>query len=201
MNNNSPFPFHRCSAIIIAGGKSSRMKSDKKYLKINETILLDKVVSQMEELFSDVIISTSPNSGVNSGKIKVVIDEFVDRGPLSGILSGLRGSKNDNNFIIAVDIPEISPELISEMYTYSEDYEIVVPESGKNKIEPLFGFYNKSIIPVIRKNLLMGENKILKIFDETETKIIRMRNRNWLFNINTEEDYKNYLVYLKNQQK
>lgn len=200
MNKKFLSPIDKCSAIIIAGGKSSRMNSDKKYLKIDDTILLDKVVSQMKELFSDVIISTSKNSGIISGKVPLVFDKYTNRGPLSGILSGLLGSKNEKNFIIAADIPEISTELISEMYDYSADYEIVVPESGKNKIEPLFGFYNKSTIPVIKENLKMGKNKVLDIFGKISTKIIRMGNTDWFFNINTEEDYKDYLTYLKNRK-
>ncbi|MCK5005004.1 MAG: molybdenum cofactor guanylyltransferase [Candidatus Aminicenantes bacterium] len=177
------------------------MNTDKKHLKINDSSLFDRVLSQTEKLFKNIVISSSNNEEIQSGRFRVVNDIYSNRGPLSGILSGLIGSANEKNFIIAADIPELSTELISEMYNFTDEFEIVIPESGINKIEPLFGFYNKSTIPVIRKNLSMGKNKILDIFENTTIKIVRMKNTDWYFNLNTEEDYRKYLLYLNNRDK
>lgn len=177
------------------------MNTDKKYLRINDSSLFDRVLSQTEKLFKNIIISSSKNKEIKSGKFRIINDLFSNRGPLSGILSGLIGSENEKNFIIAADIPELSIDLIEEMYNFTDEYEIVIAESGENKIEPLFGFYNKSTIPVIKKNLRMGKNKILDVFENTTIKIVRMKNTNWYFNLNTEEDYKNYMFYLNNRDK
>ena len=201
MDKKNSFPISACTAIILAGGKSSRMNTDKKYLKINDSSLFDRVLSQTEKFFQNIIVSSSQNKEIRSGKFRIVYDVYSNRGPLSGILSGLIGSATEKNFIIAADIPELSAELISEMYNFTDDYEIVIAESGAGKIEPLFGFYNKSTIPVIKENLSMGKNKILDIFENTTIKIVRMKNTDWYFNLNTEEDYKRYLLYLNHRDK
>lgn len=201
MNKKNLFPIRACTAIILAGGKSSRMNRDKKNLKINDSSLFDRVLSQAEKLFQNIIVSSSQNKETKSIRFSIVNDIYNNRGPLSGILSGLIGSENEKNFIIAADIPELSAELISEMYDFTDEYEIVIAESGENKVEPLFGFYNKSTIPVIRKNLSIGKNKILDIFENTTIKIVRMKNTDWYFNLNTEEDYKKYLSYLYKRDK
>jgi len=201
LNKKSLFPITSCTAIVLAGGKSSRMNTDKKHLRINDSSLFDRVLSHTEKLFQNTIISSSHTNEIKSGKFKVVYDIFSNRGPLSGILSGLAGSENEKNFIIAADIPELSMDLIEEMYGFTDEFEIVIAESDTNKVEPLFGFYNKSTIPVIKKNLSMGKNKILDIFENTTIKIVRMKNTNWYFNLNTEEDYKRYLLYLNKRDK
>ena len=93
MSANNLFPISDCTAIILAGGKSSRMNTDKKYLKINDITLIDKVLMQTEKLFQNVMISASQNMFIKSGGHKVVNDIYSNRGPLSGILSGLLGSE------------------------------------------------------------------------------------------------------------
>ena len=197
MDKTSLFPIRDCTAIILAGGKSRRMSFDKKYLKIEGSFLLDRVISNVSELFSDIIISTTENFNSKYPNINIVRDTFLNRGPIGGILSGLENSLSDKNFIIAADIPEISGELISEMYLFTGNHEIVIPQSGTLQPEPLFGFYKKSIIPYLRKNLSEGNNKIIDIYNHTTLKTIDMKSSDWFFNLNTESDLSDYLTYLK----
>jgi len=191
------FPIRDCTVIILAGGKSRRMSSDKKYLKIEGSFLIDRVISNVSELFVNIMISTSEEINSKYKTIKIIHDTFLNRGPLAGILSGLENSPSEKNFIIAADIPEISRELISEMYQFTEKYEIVIPRSGSMKPEPLFGFYKKSIIPYLEENLSKGNNKILDIYKYTTLKTLDMKRSDWFFNLNTESDLSGYLTYLK----
>jgi len=190
------FPIKNCTAIILAGGKSSRMPINKKYLKIENSFLLDRVISNASDLFENIIVSTSEEFSSEHKNIKIVLDTYINRGPLAGILTGLKNSLNDNNFIIAADIPEISKELISELYSFTEKHEIVVPRSGEKKLEPLFGFYKKSIIPYLEENLSKGNNKVLDIYKHSLLKIVDMKRSDWFFNLNTEPDLLSYLSYL-----
>ncbi|MEN8222324.1 MAG: molybdenum cofactor guanylyltransferase [Acidobacteriota bacterium] len=197
MEKNRNFPINNCTAIILAGGKSRRMSIDKKYLKIEGSFLLDRVISNVSKLFANVLISISDDVNYKHKNIKIVRDTFIGRGPLAGILSGLKNSSSERNFIIAGDIPEISIDLISELYSYAEKYEIVVPRSSEKKLEPLYGFYNKSIIPNLEESLLTGNNKVIEVYNHVSLKIVDMKKSAWFFNLNTESDLSGYLSYLK----
>ena len=185
--------FKNSNAVILAGGEGRRMKSDKKFLKFKKHILLEKVVSQVTVLFDNVYISISKNSDFRLPEFKTVRDIIPGKGPLMGILSGLTESDKNINFVIAADIPEINGEFISKLYSYTQDFEIVVPVSGKDKYEPLFAFYNKSIVNEIRSLIDSGTNKIIPLFFRCRTKFIQFENTGWYRNLNTPEDYNDYL--------
>lgn len=190
-------PFKNSNAILLTGGKSRRMKKDKKFLKTEKGILIDGVISQIERLFNDIYISVSKTSDFVFPGYKIIRDLFPDKGPLMGILSALAESDKKTNFVIAADIPEINKDFISELHSYTGDYDIVVPVSGKDKYEPLFAFYNRSVINEIKSMIDSGTNKIVPLFFRCRTKFVKMEKNNWYRNLNTPEDYLGYLQSLK----
>ena len=200
MSLNPLFPITGCTAVILAGGRSSRMGFDKKNLEIDGTFLINRVIANAQELFSEVLITASEKIEIRNKHIKVVIDSVKNCGPLSGIHSGLYNSSTENNFVIAADIPEISADLISEMYSYSDQYEIVIPRSKDLKPEPLFGFYKKSVLPVIEMNLNNGNRKVSDIYRSSNLKLVEMKQTGWYFNLNTPHDLSDYLSYLNRKQ-
>jgi molybdopterin-guanine dinucleotide biosynthesis protein A len=156
-------------------------------------MIIEKIIGEIEEYFDEIIISADSKKMFECYPHKVVIDEKTDQGPLMGILSGLRASKNTINFVIACDIPEINISFIEEMITYTNKYDIVVPISGENKFEPLFAFYKKRLIPFIEKLLCQNERKISNLFPMCQTKYIPIESNGWYHNLNTMEDYHDYV--------
>lgn len=185
------------SAIILAGGNSTRMNRNKANMKISGVSLIERTYRSLEQYFEEIIISSKSGVMFDFLPHKVAVDEKPDRGPLMGILSGLKASKNPVNFVIACDIPEINYSFVDEMISYVKEYDIVVPVTGENKYEPLFAFYNKSLIPTIENLLIHGSRKISKLFSECKTKYLQMKNRKWFLNLNTIEDYNDYMDLLK----
>ena len=92
-------------AIILAGGRSSRMGFDKARLEINGETLLDRLVRLLSPLFNGILISASSNTSLTNNALRHVIDEQPDRGPLMAIYSCLKASPSNINFVIACDIP------------------------------------------------------------------------------------------------
>lgn len=189
--------FQNSNAVILAGGEGRRMKSDKKFLQVKKGILIERVVLQVTEFFDNVYISVSKNSDFKLPGFKIVRDIIPGRGPLMGIISGLTESDKNINFVIAADIPEVNLEFIKKLYSYTQDFDIVVPVSGKDKYEPLFAFYNKTIINEIRSLIDSGTNKIIPLFFRCKTKFIQMDDTGWYKNLNTPEDYEDYLKSLE----
>jgi len=181
------------TAVILAGGKSRRMKGHKALLPVSGLRLIEKVARNIEDYFQEILISAHSKELFDSLPYRVVIDNQRDQGPLMGILSGLQACATPVNFVIACDIPEIDTSFFQQMITYTGEYEIVVPVTGENKFEPLFAFYNKNLIPRIEDLLNHQTRQIIKLFPMARVKYIPMADNGWLYNLNTESDYRDYL--------
>ena len=185
---------NRISAIILAGGKSSRMNEDKALIPISGVPLVQSVARQMETYFQEVIVSVHSLEPFRFLPYPLVPDKYPGQGPFMGILCGLEASSHDVNFVIACDIPEIDFEFIHYMQSFTDEYEIVVPVSGEDHYEPLFAFYNKSLLPRIEDLLFkQKKRKILEIFPIAKVKYIPFHGEGWYHNLNTESDLKLYL--------
>lgn len=184
--------YRSISAIILAGGKGKRMNGEKALLPVSGVRLIEKVVRNIEPHFSEILISARSKEMFAFLPYPVVVDEKPGYGPLMGILSGLRVSGNQANFVIACDIPEIDGNFLENMISFVDDYDIIVPVSGEGKFEPLFAFYSKRLIPNIENLLNQGVGKINKLFPECRTKYIPMEKKGWYYNLNTMDDYQNY---------
>lgn len=185
------------NAVILAGGKSSRMgmKEDKALLKVSGLHLIEKIARELGPYFHEIIISTNAETVHNYAFLpyRTAVDPQLNQGPLMGILSGLRVSDHDVNFVIACDIPEIDLPFIREMADFTGDYDIVVPVTGNEKYEPLFAFYHRRVIPKIEELLNRGVRKIIELFSLCRVKYIPMDGNNWYYNLNTISDYNRYL--------
>ena len=184
------------SAIILAGGKGIRMNGGKALLPVSGVKLIEKVARNIEPYFEEIFISSRSKKMLDSLPYPVVVDEQPGYGPLMGMLSSLRASGNFTNFVIACDIPEVDRNFLENMISFVDNYDIVVPVSGEDKFEPLFAFYSKSLIPIIEDLLNQGTRKISKLFPKCRTKYIPMEKHDWYYNLNTMEDYQNYLKKL-----
>lgn len=186
------------SAIILAGGKGSRMNSNKALLPICGITLIEKIIRDIDPYFGEILISTRNHNSFNFLSHQIVIDEKLNSGPLMGILSCLRASSNEINFVIACDTPEINFHFLEKMISYASKYDIVVPISGKNKFEPLFAIYQKKLIPEIENLLKQNIRKISKLFQKCRTKYLLMQNNEWFYNLNTMKNYQQYLKFKSN---
>ncbi len=191
---------HRAiSAIILAGGLAKRMKTkeDKSLLPIDQVPMIAKIAQTLAPYFSDIIISANSAAAATQRfaflPYPVIADEQPGCGPLMGILSGLRSSKHQVNFIIACDIPEIDLEFLEKLIALVPGNDIVVPVSGQGKYEPLFAIYRKRLVPIIENLISRGTRKIIELYPLCRTRTIPLENDGWYRNLNTVEDYQDYL--------
>ena len=117
---------------------------------------------------------------------------------LSLILLSCQDSSNEIVFFIAIDMPEIDLELMGEIISFSEDYDIVVSKTIKDHYEPLFAVYKKNIIHKIENLLNAGARKIIELYPLCKTKFIISKKGKKIINLNTFEEYKNYVKFSSN---
>ncbi|MCK4762233.1 MAG: molybdenum cofactor guanylyltransferase [Candidatus Aminicenantes bacterium] len=174
------------------------MEKNKALLTISGFTLIERVVRNLEPYFGEILISAQNPALFDFLPYKIITDEQPGQGPVMGILSGLRASANEVNFVTGCDIPDIDVSFLERMIAYTSGYDVVVPVSGEDKYEPLFAFYNKSVIRCIDQLLARGHRKIIKLFPMCRTKYISFENSGWYRNLNTMADYRAYVEKTNN---
>jgi molybdopterin-guanine dinucleotide biosynthesis protein A len=187
------------TGIILCGGKSSRMLSNKALLKLGNSTVIEVILREMKKAFDEVIISANDCDDFSFLNITLVTDIQINRGPLSGIYSALKESKTVKNFITTCDLPLINSELIEYISKIESKKEIIIP--AINGIpQRLFGIYNKSLFKNIEEIFSLTEtDKLIKgsIYDLhqrvsvelVEIATLPFYSENSFLNMNTPEDY------------
>ena len=181
------------SLIVLAGGKSRRMRADKANLPIPGGTFIGRALLQVEGMFDEVLISVSRGQAVDAPGCRIVEDAAPGQGPLAGILAGLKAAKNDVCAVLACDIPDIDVDFLKGLIAKAHDFDIAVPVSSGGFFEPLFAVYRRSVIPAIEALVQEGDFSILTLFDRCRTRKVKLNDSGWLRNLNTPGDYKKYL--------
>lgn len=185
------------TAIILAGGKSSRIGSDqdKAILKLNGKRLIDIVISKLKHMVGDNIVIVGPPEKYPSYK-QVIPDLFNQRGLLVGLYSGLKSSASRYNLVVGCDMPFLKVELLQYMRDKIGSNDIIIPRYAKNYIEPLCAIYSKDCLSVMERNIETGILSIRRIFPYLKVRYIEEEEIKRVdpelisfFNINYKEDF------------
>jgi molybdopterin-guanine dinucleotide biosynthesis protein A len=159
------------TAFVLAGGKSSRMGSDKAFLRLGDETLLSQALKLTSAVIREVCIVGAAKKFASFGR--VVEDVYRERGPLGGIHAALSGSTTDLNLMLAVDLPFVTHELLQ--YLLSRALEsgamVTVPRTGSG-FQPLCAVYRRGFTEVAEQSLLEGKNKIDSLFARVGTCVI-----------------------------
>ena len=153
------------TGIILAGGKSSRLGTDKGLQELCGKPLISYSIKVLSELCSTIIISTSSDAYQSFG-YKTVADEIPGIGPMGGIYSALKQSKTQKNLVLSCDLPFVSKELLSYIMENSNGCQVAVPWQGNQHYEPLCGFYNLSVVEQMNDFIQNGNYKLPDLFDK-----------------------------------
>lgn len=134
----------KAGAIILSGGKSSRMGTNKALLKFHEKTNIERIKDELKHVFDDIILVTNDPETYQFLNIKTVTDQYPDSGPLAGIHAGLEASDYEENFVVACDMPFVSAELASSLVKALKHHDAVVPVSDGRQ-HPLFAAYQKRV--------------------------------------------------------
>lgn len=139
-----------CTAIILAGGDSRRMGSDKANLLLGGQTLLQRVIATMHGIFPYVIVSVRQLRPEID--LPQVCDECSNAGPLAGLASGLGHITTPWAFVVACDMPFVEPAMIGLLAKRRSTYQAVVPVVQGHP-QPLAAFYAGSCLDAMRESL------------------------------------------------
>lgn len=157
----------KTAAIILAGGKSSRMGTNKALLKFNEKTNIERIVDTLKGIFDDIIIVTNDSEQYEFLGVKMVADQYPGMGPLAGVHAGLQATKFDVNLFVACDMPFISGELAEALVTQTNHYDAVIPVIN-GKQQPLFSVFHKRVTDTVAESIEAGQLRMKHLLDRLQ---------------------------------
>lgn len=189
------------TAIILAGGKSSRMGFDKQFLKIDQRRLMDSLINKLKKDFQEIIIVTNKPEYYIGLSHKIITDKLKEKGPLGGIHAGLLESSSKYGFVLACDMPNINMEYVRYMKESMKDQDLDgCVTNYMDWIEPFSSFYSRDLVKEIENHIDSGRRSINSMLKSLNIQYIeeedaRRFSPNWdmFLNLNTREDLDLYL--------
>lgn len=176
-------------AVVLAGGKSSRMGQDKALMMLGDKMIIQRVLDTVSSVFDEVYISGNRfhYSIFSKG---IIEDNVVQKGPMGGIYSALEYCKEDL-FVCSCDMPFISSELIRKIIRERIDDRISVMNYN-DKIYPVLGVYPYSVMEAFRNSISNNHLRMISLLEEQSAYYIQSENNleDQLLNINTPENFR-----------
>jgi molybdopterin-guanine dinucleotide biosynthesis protein A len=148
--------FHNISAAILAGGSGKRFNDVvKANIVIKGRTIISRIIGEIGDIFDEIIIVTNKLDEFKEySRYKIIVDQYLNKGPLGGIHSALKHTDRDALFVIAGDMPFLKKDLIiKEIDFYNNcNCEILIPKINQY-IEPLHGIYRKTILTALEDYL------------------------------------------------
>lgn len=182
------------TGVLLVGGESRRMGTNKAFLKIGESTLGERSLAVLNNVCQEVIISSRQAQPYESFGYPIIIDRIIDKGPLGGLYSILTEAKHDYVFVVACDMPLLNEEGIRSLYEQVEDYDALVPRA-LGRLHPLHAFYHKRILALVEQNILQERLRITEVLNECRAKIVQIEEN--LMNVNTPYDWEKAINIIK----
>jgi molybdopterin-guanine dinucleotide biosynthesis protein A len=183
------------AAIILAGGKSSRMGRPKAMLPFDGEPLILHLVRRLKTLFSRIVVVAAPGQELPPMPVTVTRDEVPHQGPVGGIYYGLNEAAPALSFVTSCDAPFLDLTLISHLLSQAPGYDVVVPY-WEQRLQPLQAVYRPTVLPFLKEQLERNELRPIFLYDKVRTrKISQEEVRRFdpdgfsFLNMNTGEDY------------
>ncbi len=160
------------SGIILAGGRSSRMGTEKGLVEFRGRTLIEYAVEALQPHCDEILISAN-NAAYDFLGFEVVHDEMTGTGPMGGIYSCLKKCRAPVAFVISCDVPLVGAETVGRIVDQSQDAIVAVPSHESGHIEPLCGVYSKELLPLFVEFLHRGHFKLYDLLQEADVRRIQ----------------------------
>jgi molybdopterin-guanine dinucleotide biosynthesis protein A len=161
---------------IIAGGRSSRMGTDKAFVPLLGRPMIEHVLAKISDLGQreTILITNRPDDYAHLA-LPLFTDVIPDQGALGGIYSALSRSKNDYVLTVACDMPFLNPTLLRYMIGLcdedSEPFDVIVPRV-ENHPQGLHALYSKTCLLPIRQQIDANQLKVISFYDQVRVRYL-----------------------------
>jgi len=175
-------------AVIMAGGKSSRMQQDKALLPFgNASTLAEFQYVRLGQLFSKVYLSAKSNKF--DFNVDIIEDNYETSSPLVALISVFETLEVNEVFVLSVDSPFVSEEVITKLYAQrNDDADIIIAESAQG-LEPLCAIYRRSFLVSAYGALAKNNHRLQSLFESVTVLSVKMNSEEAFLNLNYPSEY------------
>jgi molybdopterin-guanine dinucleotide biosynthesis protein A len=199
------------SAIVLAGGFSSRFGQDKGVLELANKPLIRHVTDAVDSLVDEIVVVTNSRERIMKySKVMVDVQFVVDvceaRSPLIGALTGFGSAHGKYSLLLPFDTPFVSKEVISLLFELCQNKAAVIPRWPNGYIEPLHAVYQtKLALEAAESAVAEGKLQVRALIEKlrgvryVSTLVIQQLDSELLtfFNVNTPADLKKAMAMVK----
>jgi len=183
------------TGILLAGGKSRRMGSEKGKLRIGSSLLYQFPLGVLEDLCDEILVSSCDGSALQV-EHQLVCDEVKGIGPLGGIYSCLKQSSHELNLVLSYDMPLVNESLFRLLINELGDCDIALPGISEKRPEPLCGIYRKRTASIMEEMISKKDFAVNHLLTRCNSKVVPISEKmecwrpDLFLNINSKEDLK-----------
>jgi len=158
---------------IVAGGKSSRMGTDKSFASLLGKPMIEHVIERVADLGQSetLIITNRPDDYAYLG-LPMYADVIPDSGSLGGIYTAIHSSRCEYTLVVACDMPFVSPKLLRYMISLCDGVcDVIVPRVDGYP-EGLHALYRKTCLLPIRRRLEAQQLKVIGFYGEVNVRYL-----------------------------
>lgn len=195
------------SAIILAGGESRRMGTNKALLALDGQPLIARVAARLQPLAADlVVVTNTPEVYAFLARdfgARLIPDALPLRGSLVGLFSGLAAARGELALAAACDMPFLNADLLATMLTLAQEgYDVVAPQVD-GLLEPLHAVYRPATCaPAIAASLAAGNRRMVSFYEAVRVRTLTAaeaarcdpQRLSWV-NVNTPEEWKQWQTF------
>ena len=194
--------------IVAAGGKSTRMGQDKRFLPLDGEPLLARTLRKGRAAgFHSIVLAAEgaqeelTTLAAEYGAM-LVTDEIPAQGPAAAIATGLSAAETEWSLVLSGDMPFYDFELVRTLLPYADgDTQVILPTLS-GYWQPLAALYQRDAGAVFATAIARGDRKLGIILRELTVREVPLTvDAGMLFNVNTPAAYRLALGRLANEQR
>lgn len=189
--------------LVLAGGRSTRMKTDKTTLQYHGKPQVHHCHDLLAAHCSKVFISTRPNQDGILSDLPRIQDQFLDIGPMGGILSALRSYPDAAWLVLACDLPFMDHATLERLVRKRNPFKLATAYTSRqgNLPEPLCAIYEPKSLFRLLHFLALGYQCPRKVLVNSDTQLIEPVNPYALTNVNEPEEYAEALAHIRGHRR
>jgi len=177
------------NGIILAGGNSTRMGTDKSLLLLAGKTLTEWTYKAIAPVISRcIIVSNNPENTIPN--CETIPDIVKGIGPIGGIYSGLKHSNSEHNLVVSCDTPFLETIVLKRLWAEHISGSLVV-SANSGQTQPLIGYYSRNLLEKIERKISDKNYKLFDLINKEHAKIVNFDSQTpyTFMNMNTPEDF------------
>ncbi|WP_226481590.1 molybdenum cofactor guanylyltransferase [Natrinema amylolyticum] len=192
------------TGVVLAGGHSTRFGDDDKAVAdLAGTPMIRRVADRIEPVVDDLVVNcreaqvpTIREALEGGSDASFAVDPIPDRGPMAGIMTGLRAAAGEYALVVACDMPFVDPDLVDHLFDRASGHEAAVPRLDDQWFQTTQAVYRAApMIDACERALERDERRIVEplldldyvVLDEDE--IREYAALETFENVNTREEF------------